>query len=224
MALFIFFIFIHSQKKSNCIISPPLYIMEHALATDGLATFSWQNWEYAILFTPLILGFGSMFLSGKLTNVGRETPATPAPWVFGLVWTVLYMLLGAAFCFALSYWYYSSWKDTSLYGVFGIDISGQDMMILNSVLYSLLIVCLFAWPILYNRLQNPRIALYELGICIMLTLMCIFSSPTTSKLCLSPLLAWLVFALLLDFRHTNRSINHDPALHKYLRGKEYNNR
>ena len=66
------------------------------------------DWRIALITVPALVGFGS--LSGWLSNSGYgnawfdalEKPIfMPASWVFGLVWPILYALLGVALALIL---------------------------------------------------------------------------------------------------------------------------
>lgn len=66
------------------------------------------DWRIALITVPGIVGFGS--LSGWLSNSGYENDwfaaldqpfFMPPGWVFGLVWPILYVLLGTALAMIL---------------------------------------------------------------------------------------------------------------------------
>ena len=69
-----------------------------------------KGWaRYAAWTVPLILGLG--MLSGYLSNSGygnpwfealKKPPFMPPGWVFGIAWTLLYILLGLALALALA--------------------------------------------------------------------------------------------------------------------------
>lgn len=66
-------------------------------------------WSYAIWTVPLILGLG--MLSGYVSGSGygnawfdelTKPPFMPPGWLFGVAWTILYLLLGLALAVALA--------------------------------------------------------------------------------------------------------------------------
>lgn len=59
-----------------------------------------QNWyhlnkdEYVYLLAPITIGFGSSFICPIGNNAGVDVPARPPSYVFIIVWTLIYAMLG----------------------------------------------------------------------------------------------------------------------------------
>ncbi len=133
--------------------------------------------NYLFMFhRNFVLGNG---ISRKLNRC--RLPATPPGYVFGIVWLILYVLLGLSFVY--NYRTRDS-RDNKLY-----------------LFYGLLCLSLFIWPIV--TLYSRRMSLYLLVLCILFTIMCGIISNESAKLCLAPLFTWLLFAVMLSFAGVN---------------------
>lgn len=140
----------------------------------------WKDYQWGILFTPVLLGFLSSFLA-PMKNAGVNLAARPPKYTFIIIWTILYILYGVAFNFAID--------QTE---------NNKQMKDLVISLYSILLFLLFIWPFVYNY-SGKKNALYLILFTLMLTFACAFVSPIYSQLALSPLIGWVIFALMLNF-------------------------
>ncbi len=96
----------------------------------------WKDWQWVIFFTPFVLGnFSSGFCN--LKTAGKKLKQTPKPWVSGVVWSILFLLLGAAWNFAL-------------------DPNEEEVLVW--VFHIMLLLSLLVWPWLYCKSKN--LALY----------------------------------------------------------------
>jgi len=59
--------------------------------------------DYFLLFSPIVLGLGSAAFIEKRKIPMVNSPYNPPAWVFGLVWPILYLLLGHLF-FLIVWW------------------------------------------------------------------------------------------------------------------------
>lgn len=125
-----------------------------------------------LLIIPLIIGFSSNFFIKSFPKSDKKI--IPPDWVFSIVWTILYLLLGIA-------WYKS--------------IISKNSQLVN-YFYLSLILLLFLWPILYTR-NYEKLSVYILLLILMNTFYCYLFSPFISKVCLIPLITWLLFAFNL---------------------------
>lgn len=109
----------------------------------------------------------------------NQPPLSPPGWLFPVVWTILYTMMGIA-----------------SYPVLTSDAFPQDI---NSALtvYGLQLAMNFAWPIIFFNLEMRLLAFFWLVHIWLLVLLCIrlFKdiSPTAAKL-MVPYLLWLTFA------------------------------
>jgi tryptophan-rich sensory protein len=140
------------------------------------------------LLLPLSAGWiGSVFtmpaIDGWYAELVKPT-LNPPDFVFGTVWTLLYLLMGTAL--------YLVWREgASVPRVnFAIGIFGFQL-ILNSL-----------WSIVFFGLENPGGALLIVGLLWLSILANIFAFARISKLAaylLIPYLLWVSFASYLNF-------------------------
>ena len=143
--------------------------------------------EWMILFIPMLSGFIVNMLFRVGSSAGENINARPPPYVFGIAWTILYLLLGY------------SW----------IKLRGVDKT--NDILFICLVSLLCLWIVIYY--YNKKYALYELLFCFMITFfIIIYNSNENSSasgglhkynLLLIPLLTWIFFATLLNYTEVN---------------------
>ena len=145
----------------------------------------YEDWQWVILFTPLVTCMVSSYMCSCMKRAGKKLKQRPPSWVFGVVWPILYLLLGAAWNFTIN----------------TINTNGtkleDDLTITMWVFYSLLVLFLALWPWVFNR--SPRMAMFMLLVILVLTLVCWSISPVFGRVCLSPLVGWLIFALMLNY-------------------------
>lgn len=123
---------------------------------------------------------------------GLNRPAlTPPSWVFGPVWTTLYVMIAVAiFLFVKNY------KAENGIGIY--------------FLITLHLISNFSWTGLFFGLQNPGLALIDiifLDLSLMLMIYCFWQTNKTASVLLWPYLLWVLFAtyLNLSFYILNRS-------------------
>lgn len=126
--------------------------------------------NYIYLFLPMVLGYLTVFLCPMTKNAGNNIKFRPPAYVFGIVWPILYLMIGSA-------WILS--KEASFY-------------------YLLLSITLSLWIIVYSCYKQKKRASWVLLLSIIITLICYTNSIKQSKLLLCPLLGWLLFALLMN--------------------------
>ncbi len=119
-------------------------------------------------------------------EAGSTINARPPPIVFGIVWTILYILLGI------------SW------------VSSRNSQYMNKtiidILYVSLIILLNFWIVKYGCDKDKKGALYTIPFSILLTLILILynlNTKTVSSYLLLPLFVWLMFAMMLNYTEVN---------------------
>ena len=126
--------------------------------------------DLVLLLLPMVSGYAVSLICGPSKNAGKSVKFRPPSWVFGVVWPILYLLLGY------------SWTQSREYSVY----------------YFLLIVLLNMWLVVYVCRNNKVAGIYIILLSILSLLYIFISVKTTIKYYLAPLLIWLLFALFLN--------------------------
>lgn len=111
-----------------------------------------------------------------------QPPLAPPAWVFPAVWTVLYLLMGAA--------------SRRVYRL-GTQESRNALM-----LYYVQLAAHFVWPLLYFRAQEYEVAFWWLLLLLALVLAALsafFRLDKAAGRLLMPYAAWLLFAAYLNY-------------------------
>lgn len=146
----------------------------------------WIKLIISIVIAQLAGIIGSLFTvtSGNSWYSSITKPSfNPPNWIFGPVWTLLYLLMGISLYFI---WTSKKSKNRkiALYFFF-------TQLVLNSL-----------WSILFFGLQNPLLAFIEiiiLWIAILLTILYSFKVKKTAAYLLIPYILWVTFAAILNF-------------------------
>lgn len=126
-----------------------------------------MNW--ILLFTPLTLGSISGVISGDFKNAPQVPGFRPPDWIFGPVWTILYLLMGLAAA-----------RVSKVPMIFWIQL------ILNII-----------WSPVFVRFRNPKLALLIISALLVSIVMTIKQLGSHGQL-LYPYLAWVAFAMYLN--------------------------
>lgn len=119
-------------------------------------------------------------VSGWYTTINKPT-WNPPNWVFGPVWTVLYIMM------AVAAWLV--WRT-------------KDKIAPAMILYFSQLALNFAWSILFFGARSPWLGLVDitmLWLAIVATMLAFFGRSTMAGLLLIPYLAWVSFAAVLNF-------------------------
>lgn len=137
---------------------------------------------------PLVVGFTSGYFT--ITGVGSwyqtiQRPSwNPPNWIFGPVWTTLYILMGIA-----------------LYLVWKADVESRIKK--NAVLFfALQLTFNFFWSFIFFNRQQPGWAFAEIVVLWILILLTIFAFAKINRLAawlLVPYIAWVSFASILNY-------------------------
>jgi translocator protein len=126
---------------------------------------------------------GSRFMPGEWYASLRKPPLTPPGWVFGPVWTILYVLMAVA-----------AWLVWKRYGFAGAGLA-LALFIAQVVLNAL-------WSALFFGMQRPGLALIDLAalwvLIAIVTFMFWQKSPAAGAMMI-PYLLWVTFAGYLNF-------------------------
>jgi len=107
---------------------------------------------------------------------GASVKFRPPAYVFGIVWPILYIMFGVS-------WILATQRENSL--------------LLNSC-YSIITALLTLWIILYACMKKKREGIYVLVGIIGMLIAIMNLVDTTNRLLLTPLLTWIILALLLN--------------------------
>lgn len=145
------------------------------------------DWKKLLLFLaiPLAVGGIATLLSGGMTEYTQlvQPPLSPPGWVFPIVWTVLYLLMG--------------------YASFRVYTSGRSKESIQRALvfYGIQLFLNFLWPILFFGLQWRLTAFFlllGLWVAILLTVRAFSRVDERAGDLLLPYLLWVTFAGYLN--------------------------
>ncbi len=128
---------------------------------------------------------GGLFTASSVSSwypLLNKPSFNPPGWIFGPVWTTLYLLMGVSLFLV---WQSKKNKKTLAFTVFGIQLG------LN-----------FLWSILFFGAQRPGYALIDIAlllISIVLTMVLFFRISRTASLLFIPYLLWVSFASVLNY-------------------------
>jgi translocator protein len=160
-----------------------------ALASRGQLRASLLRW--ALFTVPLVVLLG--FLSGQLSGSGADSmwfqslakPAIfPPPAWFGIVWTILYALMGLALAMVCAAW----------------GARGRGIAI---AAFAVQFLVNLAWSPVFFAMHDIRAALIVIGVLDVLVVVAIVLFWRVRKLAavlLLPYLAWIAFATVLNWQ------------------------
>lgn len=145
-----------------------------------------RNWKALLLNLLLPLGVGglaALFTRGAMEQYGslNQPPLSPPGWVFPVVWTALYLLMGLA---AYLVWQTGSAARGGAFFLYGVQLA------LN-----------FGWTLLFFCVQNYLFALvwlFLLWVAVLCTLTRFFQLRPAAGWLLLPYLLWVTFAGYLN--------------------------
>jgi tryptophan-rich sensory protein len=147
--------------------------------------------RYAVITVPAVVLLGT--LSGYLSNSGYSNPwfdalrkpgFMPPGWVFGVAWTILYIMLGLSLAMLL-------------------HAKGAEKRERALILFGLSFVLNFAWSPIFFGMHKVTLGLSLIAAMIVATIGLIFALwkiRIVAALLLYPYLGWLMFASALNYR------------------------
>jgi hypothetical protein len=153
---------------------------------------NWKNWYYALIFAPLGLSWLIAMVTWRQMRRMRNgiEKVRPPPIVFVIVWTILYLAFGTAWAFAHMF----PQRDQLIYG-----LESQSRVVVW-VVFSFTVFCLEIWPLVW-AFVSARMALYVLILSLLGSFMCYTISPLSARICINPLIVWLLFAMNLNYTY-----------------------
>ena len=157
------------------------------LASRGQLRASFLRW--ALFTVPLVLLLG--FLSGQVGSNAESAwfqslvkPAIfPPPMWFGIVWSILYVLMGLALAMVCAAW-------------------GARGRTAGIVAFALQLIVNLAWsPVFFamHRIKEALIVIAVLDVLVIVTIVLFWRVRRVAALLLLPYLAWIAFATLLNW-------------------------
>jgi translocator protein len=141
----------------------------------------------AVALCELVGGLGSVFTIPSITTwyAGLAKPAfSPPNWLFGPVWTLLYLLMGLAL--------YLVWEK-------GIRKKGVAVAMET---FGVQLFLNFLWSLLFFGLHSPLYGLIGIAFlfaAILATAVRFFRISRAAGMLMVPYIAWVAFATLLNF-------------------------
>ena len=124
------------------------------------------------LFVPALMGYGVSTICSVGKGEGSTSKLTPKPWVFGVVWPILYILIGMA-------WVESKDKN-------------------KDITFGALSTILASWIIVYGCYRNKKAGAYIIAASIASTVLALQFTTKKGMFYLVPLLAWLIIAYTIS--------------------------
>jgi len=138
--------------------------------------------KYLIVLIPLLLSTLQQMVFPSNFQKNKKVFFQPPGYVFGVVWTILYIMLGI-YAFRLL-------NNNTI-------ISFFDFILF--ILYSFNMVINLAWTPVVNNLRMFTTGIYMIATMITITLiMVVLENDKINKILLIPYMSWLFFALLLN--------------------------
>lgn len=146
--------------------------------------------RWALFLVPVVLLLG--FLSGAVSGSGAENPwfaalekpaLYPPPATFGIVWSILYVLMGLAAALVVSAW----------------GAAGRGLAL---AMFGIQLVLNLAWSPVFFGLHEIELALYLLfaiDVAVLATLVLFWRVRKLAGLLLLPYLLWVGFATYLNW-------------------------
>ncbi|MFM5932295.1 MAG: TspO/MBR family protein [Novosphingobium sp.] len=161
----------------------------NTIASPGQLRASFIRW--ALVLVPLVVLLG--FVSGRLAQSGPDNPwfaglvkpgIYPPPAAFGIVWSILYVLMGVAVAMVAA----------------ARGASGRSAAL---AAFAVQLVLNLAWTPVFFGLHQMTTALYLLiaiDIAVAVTLMLFWKVRRPAAMLLVPYLAWVLFATALNWQ------------------------
>lgn len=158
------------------------------LASSGQLRASLIRWSLFIVPSVMLLGFLAGQLGGTAQSAWFQSLAKPAifppPATFGIVWSILYAMIGFAFAIVCAAW-------------------GNGVRKWAILAFLVHLVANLAWsPIFFGR-EDIALALYviiALDVLAILTIVLFFKVRKWAGILMLPYLAWILFATVLNWQ------------------------
>jgi tryptophan-rich sensory protein len=159
----------------------------NTLASKAQLRASFLRWALFLVPLVLLIGFTAGQLGGPDTAwfAGLDKPAIyPPPAAFGIVWSILFVLIGCALALVASAW-------------------GATGRVLALAVFAVHFIGTQAWTAVFFGMQDMDAGLMVLGyavVSLVIALVLIGRVRRAAALLLLPYLAWLCFATALNYQ------------------------
>lgn len=167
--------------------------------------------EYVYLLAPAVVGFGSSFICPIGNKAGNYVPARPPSYIFIIVWTLIYAILGIVWVWIRRIINETDCLQCKFSKILCDECNKErecEILKLNIMMVSN-ILCQLAWVYFYGCLQNKKYALYAIFINIiisLITLEFILKFNEYAGYLFTPYVGWLLYAFNLNMTEVNMQI------------------
>ena len=173
------------------------------LASPAQLRASFVRWALFLVPAVLLLGFVSGRLGGDASDpwfIALEKPAIfPPPAAFGIVWPILYTLMGLAAAMVCAAW-------------------GSRYRLPAILAFALQLVVNLAWSPVFFGEHEITLGLYiilVLDVAVLVTIVLFWKVRRAAALLLVPYLAWILFATVLNYEFLRLNPDADGAAGSY---------
>tara|TARA_Y100000389_G_scaffold203017_1_gene250119 strand:- start:31 stop:489 length:459 start_codon:yes stop_codon:yes gene_type:complete len=138
--------------------------------------------DIILVLLPALVGYGTQAFCNLGKSAGAGVKFRPPAWAFGLIWAILFILFGLSWAIALR----------------SVSKEEKYKRILVLVLYGLTTLLLGIWIIVYGCMGNKKAASWVLILVIAAAVASFAQGCVISKTLISPLIAWALFALIMN--------------------------
>jgi benzodiazapine receptor len=139
--------------------------------------------SYILLTAPIILGLGSGYFVSRKRIPKVKSYLNPPSWLFGVVWPILYLLLG--------YSSYLIWNSTN------ISMANKQFYLTLYAIQVLLVISWWPYFIYYPNKLFATVTLILLAIFALIITILFFPVNNIAGYFLVPYVIWLSFASFL---------------------------
>ena len=144
--------------------------------------------SYILLTAPIILGLCSGYFVSRKRIPKVKSYLNPPSWLFGVVWPILYLLLG--------YSSYLIWNSTN------ISIGNKQFYLTLYAIQVLLVMSWWPYFVYYPNKFFATVTLILLAIFALIITVLFFPVNNIASYCLIPYVIWLSFASFLTSQTT----------------------
>jgi len=133
--------------------------------------------DIILVLIPAMVGYGVRLKCNIGEKAGSTVIFRPPAWVFGVIWPILFLFFGLSWAIAARK---SSNKKLAM------------------CMYALTTILLGAWIVVYGCLKNKKASSWVLILAVAAGIASFGQGNEVSKALIAPLIAWTLFALLMN--------------------------